>query len=198
MVKRKILPKGLSLLEILFAMLILMMSVATFAMVFPSGYSLNSKTLREDQAVSLGQSILNEIARKPVYSSTTGVGDSLNNLHSWTNECPPPTPTNSNPPCANDEWTPTALAQFEIQNPSMEKSYQYQLPSSNSKPPGIKIHFLSGQKGGLGYILSCAQPDTCNPMVEITINLEWREPVNGGMIEKNMSLSTWTSYNLAP
>ncbi|MCL4513203.1 MAG: type II secretion system GspH family protein [Candidatus Eremiobacteraeota bacterium] len=192
MVKRKILPKGLSLLEILFAMLILMMSVATFAMVFPSGYSLNSKTLREDQAVSLGQSILNEIARKPAYSSTRGIGDSLNNLLSWTNECPPDNQ------CANDEWTPTALTQFEEQNPSLEKAYQYQLPSSNSKPPGIKILFLSGQTGGLGYTLSCAQPDTCNPTVEITINLEWQEPVNGGMIKKNMSLSTWTSYNLAP
>jgi type II secretory pathway pseudopilin PulG len=191
MVKRKKNSQGLSLLEILFSMVILMMSVAVFAMVFPSGYSLNSKTLREDQAVSLAQSILNEISRKPCYSSTLGTGDSLNNLLSWTSET---------------DWTPTALLQFEAQNPALEKAYQYQLPSANTKTPGIIIQFflngqtLNSQNGnpGLGYTPNCSEPDVCNPAVEITVNLQWKEPVNRRVIKKIVSLSTWTSYNLTP
>ncbi len=162
-------------------MVLFMVIIASFAMVFPSGYHLNLKTYRQNQAVDLADAILQEIISKPfsVGPGDLNTGDSLENLRSWTSaggDC------GTAPGC----WAPHALAQFVANNPAIEAQYHYTLPRASSNQPGIQVVFLNGGAPTLaGY----------NPLAQITVNLAWTDNSQGVLVPRLITVRGFATYD---
>lgn len=193
-------PRGLTLLEILFAMVLFVVVIASFAMVYPSGYHLNLRGYRENQSVELANAILQEVANKPFYSppGTVSMGGSLFDLSSnlsllnpgtprgWAGECPR---SGGLPVCgcsSTRAWTPQALCDFYARNPVLAKEYNYALPAPGGQGQGVQVTFLSD--GDLSRLDD-------NPLVQVTVHLSWQEPSNTGPIPRTLTLRTFATYD---
>jgi type II secretory pathway pseudopilin PulG len=175
--------KGFSLLEILIAMILFMIVIAAFAMAFPTGYRLNLKSYRENQAVELANAILQEIVAKPFEQKVNGqfdvaTGDTIEALGgkipgstAWSGECP----RNAGLPQCNcnnpGRWTPTALCNFYANNPSLAAEYQYSLPPGGASQPGIQVAILNWPNNANSILGSVSN----NSLARITVNLQWQE-----------------------
>lgn len=64
--KLKTYSKGLSLIEILISIVMIMLIIMTFAMVFPSGMRLNATNLRANRATEIANGVIEEIKNMPL------------------------------------------------------------------------------------------------------------------------------------
>jgi Tfp pilus assembly protein PilV len=71
--------RGLTILEILIAMALLMMVIMATAMVYPSGYKLNETNRYANQATEIARGIVEELMMRP-FTSPGGAATGINNI----------------------------------------------------------------------------------------------------------------------
>lgn len=161
--------KGITLLEVLISLVLFMVTIMTFAMVFPSGYQLNSKLLRESRGVQVAQGVMEELNKIPIYDigAASPTNPSLWYLRSWN---------------SLNSWTPAILQDPKV-NPDYPTSLRYTLPQN---PPGIQVQFISG---GNPFNISD------NPLVAITVTLFWQDQTRATAVVNRVVLTTYRTYN---
>jgi len=181
-------------------MVVFMTIIASFAMVFPSGFHMNLKTYRHNQAIDLANAILQEMASKPMFPAPLTdhvIGNSLQWMDGWTGTCAPTDDTNNN---CGTTWTPTALKNFVAANPTLaakmfgstDTTTQYsnalQSSTATCPPPyqsmtcpGLQAAWLWGGVPNVPWD---------NQLVQISVNLTWNEPDSGPQV---MTLMTYVT-----
>ncbi|MHC9540379.1 MAG: hypothetical protein AB9903_12750 [Vulcanimicrobiota bacterium] len=205
--------RGLTILEILIAMALLMMVIMATAMVYPSGYKLNETNRYANQATEIARGIVEELMMRP-FTSPGGAATGIINISlvSLTNWSPDFSETNCWPyynGSIGNEWkrqSPVASWFEDTEVQDMKNSLE-----DDSSAGGKKFFFLppqgfkaNAQKG----IIIQSYPDFSLPvdikqgrMVKIEVTVAWIEAriraqgATSTLITKWVTLNAWRTEN---
>ncbi|MDQ7821893.1 MAG: type II secretion system protein [Candidatus Eremiobacteraeota bacterium] len=225
--KRKVFSRerGLSILEIIIAVILLAMVIMATACVYPGGYKLNETNKLANQATEIARGIAEEINMRPFYTSNLSGIDALsiwklaikNNTAGWT-------PTLSNTYCwpyhfygdDNTTWQqncpvycwgdddPANLRSFKTnvldqQNPPkvfyLPHVVSGSTPTAQNPLPGIHITVFPD------FNVSTEFPDnisgTQSRMAKISVTVAWIEfrGSSGLLVPKSVTVTSWRTDN---
>ncbi len=215
--------RGLSLLEILLAIILLSMVIMATATVYPGGYKLNASNKSASQATTIAQGILEEIKMRPFTEVIVGADsegyeyfsieeiaknyrtDPVTNIYTkyeW--------PFHDHR-FSTDEWKYNCpvLCWYNTPNPDINaiitalrtnrKSF-FLAPYSNTigVPPGIVVRgYGDGDDDPNDSDWQpIAWPDVVSPhMVKVQVSVSWIEYRNKQPIGRSVTLSSWVTQN---
>lgn len=160
--KLKTYNNGLSLIEILISIVMIMLIIMAFAMVFPSGMRLNATNLRANKATEIANGVIEEIKNMPLChpNSLTPCPEDFNSSGAVKSlEC-----LN-----ANDNWKKRGVAYWRPSSLPQDNFYQLNFVNDSTN-----LVFQSSQS-----IIGPGLAMPCDPLgnyeVAVTVTITWTD-----------------------